>query len=87
MRIRLVVRTNGAGTAWHREVERPYAGVPRRDDWVYLGENDVGGGVLLTRVGAITWENDGSVSLRCDVATGDPNLESSLETLGFAKRT
>jgi hypothetical protein len=87
MRIRLVVRTNGARTAWGREVERPYAGVPRPDDWVYLGETANGDGVLLTRVGAVTWENDGGVTLRFDLAGGGPDLENSLEKLGFAKKT
>ena len=87
MRIKLVVRTNDAPTAWAREVERPYAGVPRPDDWVYLGENADGRSALLTRVGSVTWENDGAVTLRCDVATGGPDLENWLKALGFAHKT
>jgi hypothetical protein len=38
MRDKLVVKVEAAtgSDSWEREVERPYAGVPRVDDWVYL---------------------------------------------------
>ena len=85
MRISLVVRADGDPVAWRREVERPYPAVPRAQDWVYLGEDDEGRGIFATPVAVVTWENDGRVTLRFDVATGGPDSHSWLETLGFTK--
>jgi hypothetical protein len=80
--LKLVVKVDQAGVAetWEREVERPYPAVPRPDDWVYLGDGE-NAGLAAQPVSVVTWENDGSVTLRFDVG-GDA---SWLETLGFAK--
>ena len=82
LHLKLVVKIEAAGgtQTWQREVERPYPAVPRPDDWVYLGDGG-DGGLAAQPVSVVTWENDGSVTLRFDVA-GDG---SWLETLGFAK--
>ena len=85
MRIKLVVRSTGDATVWRREVERPYAAVPRAAEWVYLGEGDDGSGLFATPVTVVTWENDGSVMLRFDVAGGEAQANSWLTTLGFTQ--
>ena len=70
---------------WQREVERPYPAVPRAEEWVYLGENDEGAGLFATPVAVVTWENDGAIMLRFDVAAGSAEANSWLSTLGFTK--
>ena len=85
MRIKLVVKSTGGSAVWQREVERPYVAVPRADDWVYLGESDDGHGLFATPVAVVTWENDGRVMLRFDVAGGDAQAHSWLATLGFTQ--
>jgi hypothetical protein len=85
MRIRLVVRFDDDAAVWQREVDRPYPGVPRPQDWVYLGETDDGEGLFSTPVAVVTWQNDGTVVLRFDVGAGGSGAASSLEMLGFTK--
>ena len=75
-----MVKVDGAA-AWQREVDRPYPAVPRAEDWVYLGESDEGDGLFATPVAVVTWENDGTVVLRLDIADG--GMGSMLETFGF----
>ena len=62
MRIRLVVTVEGEAARWHREVERPYPGVPRAGDWVYLGEGEDGEGLMATPIAVVSWENDGVIA-------------------------
>lgn len=70
---------------WQREVERPYPGVPRRHEWVHLGEDGNGQGLMATPVAIVSWENDGAVALRFDVAATGPDAIRYLESLGFTK--
>jgi hypothetical protein len=85
MRIKLVVKVEGDSDSalWEREVERPYPGVPRPEDWVYLGEDGDGQGLAATPVAVVTWENDGTIALRFDVAAAGAEARSYLELLGF----
>jgi hypothetical protein len=83
MRIRLVVAIDGEPARWQNEVERAYPGVPRVGEWVYLAENS-DEGLMATPVAVVTWENDGVVALRVDVAAG-PESVAYLETLGFTR--
>jgi hypothetical protein len=87
MRLRLLVRIQADGEAalWQREVERPYPGVPRPEDWVFLGDDGEGHGLSATPVAVVSWENDGTVTLRFDVAAMGPDAERQFETLGFTK--
>jgi hypothetical protein len=86
MKIRLVVTIEGHSARWQRDVERSYAGVPRAGDWVYLGESTEGGeGLMATPVAVVTWENDGAVALRFDVAGAGPESLGYLEGLGFTR--
>lgn len=85
MKVRLVVKSTGDSAVWQREVERPYPTVPRAEEWVYLGENDEGEGLFATPVAVVTWENDGSITLRFDVASGGGEADSWLAPLGFTK--
>jgi hypothetical protein len=85
MRIRLVVNIERETSRWQREVERPYPGVPRSEDWVYLGEDGDGEGLMATPVAIVSWENDGGVALRLNVAAAGPDAIRYLESLGFKK--
>jgi hypothetical protein len=87
LRLRLVVNVEGAaGSAlWQRRVERPYPGVPRPADWVFLGEGSDGDGLAATPVAVVTWDNDGTVALRFDVAATGGDDGSYLELLGFSR--
>ena len=85
MRIRLVVKIEGEAARWQREVERPYPGVPHAGDWVYLGEGDDGEGLMATPIAVVSWDNDGTVALRLDVAAGGPDTIRFLEGLGFTR--
>ena len=87
MRVRLVVTIEGETARWQREVERPYPGIPRVGDWVYLDETDDRQGLFATPVAVVTWDNDGGVGLRLDIAATGPDTIRQLESLGFAKKT
>jgi hypothetical protein len=66
-------------------VDRPYAAVPRVEDWVYLGESDEGEGLFATPVAVVTWENDGTVALRFDMTAGGADVAAMLESLRFER--
>jgi hypothetical protein len=85
MRLKLVVKIEGEGARWERDVERPYPGVPRAREWVYLGDGDAGEGLMATPIAVVTWENDGGVALRFDVGAGGPDTIRFLEALGFTR--
>jgi hypothetical protein len=85
MRLKLVVKIDGEDARWQRDVERPYPSVPRAREWVYLGEGDDGEGLMAMPISVVTWENDGDVALRFDVAAGGPDTIRFLEGLGFAR--
>jgi len=87
MRLRLVVRVEGPGgtESWQREVDRPYAGVPRAQDWIFLGESSDGEGLAATPVAIVSWENDGTIVLRFDLAGSGPDADGYLELLGFVR--
>ena len=78
-----MVRIEGKDSRWRREVDRPYPGVPRAGDWVYLGEDGDGQGLMATPVAVVTWDNDGAIALRFDVAAAGPDAVTYLEQLGF----
>ena len=79
-----MVKVDGAA-AWQREVDRPYPAVPRAEDWVHLGESDEGEGLFATPVAVVTWENDGSVTLRFDMTAGGADAAGMLQSLGFER--
>jgi hypothetical protein len=85
MRVKLVVNIEGEDARWVRDVERPYPGVPRAREWVYLGDGDDGEGLLATPIAVVSWENDGRVALRFDVGAAGSDMLRFLEDLGFAR--
>ena len=85
MKITLNVKVDGDDSLWHRQVERPYPGVPRPDDWIFLGGDDNGQGLMATPVAVVTWDNDGTVGLRCDMTGSASGTRQLLEQLGFTR--
>jgi hypothetical protein len=71
---------------WQREVERPYPGVPRTGDSVFLGEDDKDAGLLPDLVADVAWDNDGAVMLSFDLSAMPPGVAAhELQALGFAR--
>lgn len=68
---------------WHRQVDRPYPGVPRPGDWVYLAETDEGQGMFATPITIVTWNNDGTINLTFDLE--DTAQAAQMETFGFTR--
>lgn len=90
MRINLQVRYDDASGHAHtfsREVDRPYPGVPRAGDAVFLGEVHPDGSYLQERrISEVRFENDGRISLlfRFDGLINDPNPQIAiLKAEGF----
>jgi hypothetical protein len=67
---------------WRREVERPYPGVPRPGDWIYLGDTDDGAGLFAMPISLVTWNNDGTITLTFDAH--DSAQAAQMEAFGFS---
>lgn len=82
MKIRFLARVEegGAPQLWQRRAERPYPGVPRSGDSVFLG--DEGGGEMPWIIEDVTWENDGVITLSLDLGVASV---PDLERLGFER--
>ena len=70
---------------WRREVTRPYSGVPRSGDWVYLADTDEGKGLFATPISVVTWNNDGTITLAFDFL--DSGQAAQMEAFGFIRGT
>lgn len=79
--------STGTARTLRREVNRPYPGVPRAGDAVYLGEVHPDGTYLgERRVSEVRYENDGAISLLflIDGLTNDPAPQvAALKVEGF----
>lgn len=85
MRLILAIRVPDGNPPriWRRRVERPYPGVPRPGDWVYLAETDEGEGMFATPISLVTWNNDGTINLTFDLL--NTAQAAQMEAFGFTR--
>jgi hypothetical protein len=64
---------------WQRSVQRPYPGIPRSGDSIFLGDEAYD---MPAVVADVTWENNGGITLSIDLP---PSFAPALERVRFER--